>query len=139
MKTATIKKKRRKIKLFDVVNGIIMVLLSVVCIYPLYYVLMASFSNPTDLMAHRGILLYPLGGGTLGGYEMVLQNPNIGTGYFNTLIYSGGEYSPKPVPHRAGGLCGLPQGVDVVPGHDLYDYPAHVRGRRLDPLLHAGQ
>ncbi len=88
---AIVKKKKSKIHVFDLINGLIMVLLSVVCIYPLYYVLMASFSNPTDLMAHQGLLLYPLGGGTLGGYEMVLQNPNIATGYFNTLIYVTGN------------------------------------------------
>lgn len=89
MKTA--KARRKKLCVFDVVNGFVMVALSAACIYPLYYVLMASFSNPADLMAHQGVLLYPLGGGTLGGYEMVLQNSNISTGYLNTLIYVAGS------------------------------------------------
>ena len=72
--------KKRRLSLFPIVNGFVMILLSIICIYPLLYVLFASFSDPTELMAHQGLLLYPLGGGTLGGYEMVLKNPNILTG-----------------------------------------------------------
>ena len=83
--------KKRRLSLFPIVNGFVMILLSIICIYPLLYVLFASFSDPTELMAHQGLLLYPLGGGTLGGYEMVLKNPNILTGYMNTIIYVAGN------------------------------------------------
>lgn len=80
-------KKKKKLGIFNVLNGFVLLLLSIICVYPLLYVLFASFSDPTELMAHRGLLFYPLGGGTLGGYKMVLKNPNILTGYINTIIY----------------------------------------------------
>lgn len=63
-----------------------MVLLCVVCVYPLVYVLMASFSDPTRLAAEKGPLLLPLGF-TLEGYHIILKNPNIVSGYMNTIIY----------------------------------------------------
>lgn len=63
-----------------------MIILCIICLYPLLYVLFASISKPSLLAAHRGLLLYPLGF-TLKGYDIVFQNPHIFTGYTNTLIY----------------------------------------------------
>lgn len=51
------------------------------------YVVFASFSDPIELMRHRGILLWPLGDPTIEGYKLVFQNPRIATGYKNTIIY----------------------------------------------------
>lgn len=71
---------------FDYVNAVVMVLLSLICLYPFLYVAFASVSNPTQFANFRGILLWPQGF-SLEGYKMVFNNPNIGTGYLNTLIY----------------------------------------------------
>lgn len=71
---------------FEVVNTLIMLMMILVCIYPLLYVTFASLSDPVRLMAHRGPLLNSLGF-TFKGYELVLKNPNILIGYKNTLIY----------------------------------------------------
>jgi len=69
--------------LFFAVIGIITVTL-----YPFWYIFMASISNPTDLIRHSGIILLPVGQPTLGAYELVLlRNPNIPMGYYNTMIY----------------------------------------------------
>ncbi len=70
---------------FETVNAIIMIIMIVICLYPLLYVLFASFSNPHRLMAHSGALISPLGF-TLKGYELVLKNPSIATGYTNTIF-----------------------------------------------------
>ena len=43
-------------KVFDVVNAALMVLLIFVTLYPLYYVVMASVSEPRFLLAHEGPL-----------------------------------------------------------------------------------
>jgi putative aldouronate transport system permease protein len=51
------------------------------------YVLFASFSDPLSLMKHSGGLVAPLLPPTLQGYMLVFQNPNILTGYKNTLFY----------------------------------------------------
>ncbi|MFU0799298.1 MAG: carbohydrate ABC transporter permease [Xylanivirga thermophila] len=73
-------------KVFDVINVIIMILLMISCLYPMLYVLFASISDPKALSQHRGILLKPLGF-TLKGYDLVFSNPNISSGYINTIFY----------------------------------------------------
>ena len=73
-------------RIFDILNSIFMILLMIVSIYPILHVLFASFSNPENLMVHTGPILHPLGF-TLKGYELVIKNPNIWSGYKNTIIY----------------------------------------------------
>ncbi len=76
-------------KVFQVVNNIIMVILCVICLYPLWYVLVCSVSDPILLYAQRGIMAWPLGEWSLKGYKLVMENPNIPIGFRNTLIYMG--------------------------------------------------
>lgn len=71
---------------FRFVNGVFMVLVAVIMLYPFLYVLFASLSNPNALIRHRGLLLAPKGF-NLGAYKLVLRNPNILTGYMNTILY----------------------------------------------------
>lgn len=73
-------------KVFDVFNIVIMIVFMIICIYPLLYVLFASLSDPYRLMQHRGLLLKPLGI-TLNGYALVFKNPDIITGFMNTVFY----------------------------------------------------
>jgi len=72
---------------FNLLNYSTMVLLCFVCIAPLWHVTMASISDPRELMAVTGVLFKPVGEVTFKGYELVLRNPNIITGYINTLLY----------------------------------------------------
>ncbi len=72
---------------FNILNYTFMVLFSLICIIPLWHVLMASISNPRLLMSSSGIITAPLGEPTLDGYRMVLANQSILTGYGNTLFY----------------------------------------------------
>lgn len=76
-------------KSFAVFNYIFMTLLCVICIYPLWYVLVASLSDPVLLYMQRGILVWPLGEWSMRGYQLVMENPNIPLGFRNTLIYLG--------------------------------------------------
>ena len=73
-------------KAFSAVNTLLMILLMLITAYPLYFVLIASFSDPTELMLNPGALLVPLQPLTLRAYEMVLGNPLIVSGYSNTLF-----------------------------------------------------
>ena len=61
-----------------------LILLSFVCLYPMLYVTFASFSSPSLYMAHRGALWGTLGFST-GSYTHVFNNPNLISGYLNTL------------------------------------------------------
>ena len=45
---------------FKVVNTIILTILAFVCLVPLWHVLMASISDPTDVTRASGVILWPL-------------------------------------------------------------------------------
>lgn len=72
-------------KAFNVFNVIFMFGMVVITLYPMLYVLFASLSLPEDFIAHSGLLLKPLGM-TLASYKAVFDNPNIVSGYVNTII-----------------------------------------------------
>jgi len=74
---------------FNIFNYGFMIALSIVCIIPIWHVLMASLSDPRALMNVSGILLKPIGEATLNGYRLVMKNSSIITGYINTIIYVG--------------------------------------------------
>ncbi|MEA4889543.1 MAG: carbohydrate ABC transporter permease [Clostridiaceae bacterium] len=70
---------------FDILNLIFMLGLIFVTLYPLYYVLCASLSDNTYLVAHPGVLFWPHGF-TLGAYRMTFEHPLILSGYRNILF-----------------------------------------------------
>ena len=72
-------------RIFNVCNILFMCLLIFVTFYPMYYVFLASISIPSEFIKHGGMLWVPQGLSD-ASYEAVLQNPNIGVGYRNTLI-----------------------------------------------------
>ena len=72
-------------KVFNVINVIIMLFLIVVTLYPLLYVVFASLSNSNEFMKQSGLLLKPAGF-SWAAYKAVFKNPNILTGYKNTII-----------------------------------------------------
>jgi putative aldouronate transport system permease protein len=71
--------------LFDIANAFLMCLLIVGTLYPFLYVFVASLSDSNKLLSHTGILLFPVGF-SMDAYKLVLKNPNILTGYTNTLL-----------------------------------------------------
>lgn len=72
-------------RIFDGCNITLMVFICVIMLYPLWYVVCCSFSDPMRLMKHRGILLSPLGF-TLHGYEIVLNYQAIWKAYAVTIF-----------------------------------------------------
>ena len=76
--------KRRSV--FPLFNGLLLALVGLLCLYPLLYIVFASLSEPDRIMKHTGLLLGPLGF-TFEGYELAFRNPNILTGYMNTIFY----------------------------------------------------
>ena len=79
-------KNSRADRLFYGANGIIMFLLFLVYAWPLWFVLIASFSNP-DYVTTGQVLLLPKGF-HLGGYELILEYQDILRGYFNSILYT---------------------------------------------------
>ncbi len=81
-------KKRKKISLgdfiLDFVIYTILIVLLVVTLYPMWYVIAASFSTSTDLLKDPGIFLWPKNF-TAGAYKMVIENDLILTGFWNSI------------------------------------------------------
>ena len=73
-------------KIFAVFNYTGMVFLCIIFILPVWHVLMGSISDPLRISAYSGIILYPLGDVTFGGYKLVLQNNSILRSYLNTIL-----------------------------------------------------
>lgn len=72
-------------RIFDAVNICIMVLLCFITLYPMWYVLCASFTENTYLVAHPGAIFWPHGF-TVGSYKLAFTHPLIASGYKNILI-----------------------------------------------------
>ena len=72
-------------KIFNIANIVFMFLLMILALYPMIYILFASLSSHTLLMAHKGPILWPLGF-SLHTYKAVFQDPMILSGYMNTLF-----------------------------------------------------
>jgi putative aldouronate transport system permease protein len=73
-------------RIFDIVNGALMVFICVSIVYPLYFVVVASFTDPNVVNQGR-ILLWPVNFFT-GGYERIFAYPPLWKGYFNTILYT---------------------------------------------------
>lgn len=69
----------------DVLIYLLAAALCIVCILPVVHTIMASFSDPLLLEAHKGLLLWPLNP-TIKGYQLVWSIPSIKTGYVNTIM-----------------------------------------------------
>lgn len=72
-------------RIFNVINYTFLILLVIATLYPLLYVLFASFSDSAQLLANKGLLWKPVGF-SLDAYKCVLANPGIGIGFRNTLF-----------------------------------------------------
>lgn len=73
-------------RVFDVFNIVLLTAFVIACVYPFWYIICASFSNPALLMGDQSALMLPLGWST-AAYEHVFNTPAIWRGYFNTIIY----------------------------------------------------
>lgn len=69
---------------FDTINHIILVIIAVIMIYPFWYVLMFSLSDPSKV-ALNCYYLWPQGF-SLESYKYMFSNELIYTGYKNTII-----------------------------------------------------
>lgn len=71
---------------FDIINITLLSIVLIVVLYPLIFVVSASFSNPLAVLEGK-VVLFPVDF-SLRAYEAVLKNNDILTGYKNTIIYT---------------------------------------------------
>ena len=75
----------KKITVFDVVLTVILVLLSLLFIYPLWTIFVAAFSEPLDYIKNPLVLFPPKF--TFYNFRMLITSASVWLGYRNTLIY----------------------------------------------------
>lgn len=75
-------------RVFDTVVLILVAIITISIAYPLYFVVIASFSDP-GLVQSGQVLWYPKGL-TVEGYRYIFKDNSIWRGYLNTFIYTFG-------------------------------------------------
>lgn len=73
-------------KIFDVINIAIMCVLLVIFVWPLWFIVISSFSDPNEVWLGNVVLLPK--GFNLAAYEELLKYKNIWIGYRNTILYT---------------------------------------------------
>lgn len=73
-------------KIFDFFLYTISAILVIVMLYPMYFIVIASFSNPADVSAGNIVLLPK--GITFKGYKQLLEYSQLWVGYKNTILYA---------------------------------------------------
>ncbi|MBO9607716.1 MAG: carbohydrate ABC transporter permease [Paenibacillaceae bacterium] len=75
---------RKKTTLFDGINYVFMLLLTLSILYPFYNLLVTSFSLPNDILTQK-LQLWPKHF-TFDSYRIVFSNDDVAHGYVNTII-----------------------------------------------------
>lgn len=73
-------------RIFAWVSYVLLTLLALICLYPLYFVVIASFSDP-DAVYNGDVMMWVKGFTTMG-YEKILQNDMLFRGFFNSVFYT---------------------------------------------------
>jgi len=85
-KNETTLAKKKKFATFDIVNTTLVVFITLLFTYPLYWVIIASFSDP--LQVSSGNTLFFIKDFTLEMYQQILDQSEIWVGYRNSIIYT---------------------------------------------------
>ncbi len=86
MRKSVIMRKSYSDKVFDIVNVTVMIILLIIFIWPLWFTVIASFSNPKEVWLGN-VILWPKGF-TLAAYEAIIEYKTIWIGYRNTIFYT---------------------------------------------------
>ena len=73
---------------FRIINGILLGIVALIVLYPLYFIIIASFSSPEAVLAGK-VVLFPVDI-NFDGYLKILERQDIWRGYLNTIIYTDG-------------------------------------------------
>ena len=73
-------------RVFDIFNYTVLGLIAVCVLYPLYFIVIASFSDPVAINNGQ-VLLFPVGFNTTG-YQKIFENTKIWRSYSNTIFYT---------------------------------------------------
>lgn len=77
---------RRGNVFFYAINTFVLILLALIVVYPLYFIIIASISDPDAVLAGK-VYLYPVNI-TLSGFKKIIGVSSVWKGYLNTIIYT---------------------------------------------------
>lgn len=86
MKNKKIRKEHMGDRLFNVFSILFLGIVALLVIYPLYFIIIASISDPDAVLSGR-VVLYPVDI-TFSGFEKILERTDVWKGYLNTIIYT---------------------------------------------------
>ena len=73
-------------KIFRFFNGLFLGLLALIVLYPVYFIIIASFSDPDAVLGGK-VVLWPVGI-NLEGYQKIMERKDVWQGYYNTIVYT---------------------------------------------------
>jgi len=73
-------------KVFYAINAILLGILALIVLYPLYFIIIASISDPDAVLAGK-VVLFPVDI-TLSGFQKIMERQDVWRGYLNTIIYT---------------------------------------------------
>lgn len=87
MKAIARKKMKRSVQdwILDSFIYVVLTVILLVCLYPIWYVIVCSFSNSSDVIQHTGLYLWP-DSFNLEAYGKVFENTRVQRGFRNTLL-----------------------------------------------------
>ena len=85
-KDSSILKRKRNDTVFYVINAFLLGVVALIVLYPLYFIIIASISDPDAVLAGK-VVLYPVDI-TLSGFQKIMERTDVWRGYLNTIIYT---------------------------------------------------
>ena len=73
-------------KIFRFFSGLFLILLAGIVLYPVYFIIIASFSDPDAVLAGK-VVLWPVDI-NLEGYIKIMERTDVWLGYRNTIVYT---------------------------------------------------
>lgn len=111
------KRMSREDIIFSVINYTLLIIFMLLIIYPLYYILIASISDPNATNA--GQVIWKPVRVTFEGYKLILQDKSVWTGYKNSILYTVCAVAVNMV-------CTIPAAFALsrkeLPGRNLFMY-----------------
>ncbi len=75
-------------RVVDIIVVLLCGLVAFCSVIPMWHVLMSSISDGKQLLAHEGLVVFPIGEINFKGYQHIFKNAGIVSGYLNAIIYT---------------------------------------------------
>ncbi len=86
MNQASTVKRSKEDLLFDILNYLVLGVFLIIVLYPLYFIVIASFSDPSSVLGGEVVFLPK--NVDFSGYKTIFEDTRIWNGYYNTFIYT---------------------------------------------------